>query len=84
VDGLTIRNLARVVPEGAARPFYTAEVVNGDTVVPVTREFGSWLVVDTPHLRECRPLVAAALQREVGKLERAERRAQGEAVPDAA
>ena len=66
--GLTIRNLLRHELE-SGRAYYTADIINGDTVTPVSRRWGSWLTPDA--LREVKPLVAAMLQREVGKLERA-------------
>ena len=65
--GLTVRNLTRHERERLPA-YWTAEVVNGDTVVALTRERGSWLTAD--FLREAKPLVAAMLQREVGRLER--------------
>ena len=68
MDGLSVRNLTRHLLEGG-RAYYTADVVNGDVATPVSRRWGSWLAPDAR--REVKPLVAAMLQREVGKLERA-------------
>jgi len=53
--------------------YYTATVVNGDDAVLLTSELGSWATYD--GRRHARPDVAAWLQREVGKLERAVGRA---------
>jgi hypothetical protein len=71
MDGLSIRNL--ICREANGRSFYTADVVNGDQVVPVSRRYGSWLTADGLH--DLRPAVAAMLQRAVGKIERSEARA---------
>lgn len=72
MDGLRIQNLVRHEPD-VGQPYYTAEIVNGTHVTPVSRRWGSWL---TPDARgEVKPHIAAWLQRAVGKLERAEARA---------
>jgi hypothetical protein len=72
VIGLKVRNLTRHAREGFPA-YYTAEVVNGDQATAVSSEWGSWMTPDAR--REVRPAVAAWLQREVGKRERAEARA---------
>lgn len=65
--GLTVSGLTRHAID-SGRWYYTADVTNGGDVIALSSRWGSWLTSD--GRREAKPLVAAMLQREVGKLER--------------
>jgi hypothetical protein len=61
---LTVRNLTRHAID-SGRCYYTADVTNGGDVTALSSRWGSWMTLDAR--REAKPLVAAMLQREVGK-----------------
>jgi hypothetical protein len=59
---LEILNLRSVRPEGDARPFWAAELVNGTAHVPVDNRYGSWQADANGNRRGVLPAAAEQLQ----------------------
>lgn len=74
MTGIQVRNLQRHDGGPCGRHFWTAEIVNGDQRLPVTRRYGSWLAESPTGLRELPRELAARLQAKVRPLERRDQR----------